>query len=569
MHPAPNLAEAPPKNDEPRPGQHQPASPETHVTTNGTHHHDNRGRPGEPTSPPVRKDTTSSTATNATLTSLASFASNETVGSVYSVETSPNFPTQAVFSVKDGTDVNAQRRASRRRTGPLSTVQRERAAIIRKVGACTDCRRRRVACHPNHHGMTWEQAAKKFRSHSPTMQELSPLSGRPLSPAPLNSKPVFTQDPQEMDVDISPTHQHHQHHHQHQPGRAPMNEARISRTPLPSGPRPDKPPGMPPLPGFDSFRPDLQGVANRILTNPCRSRYESVHALFLHWQDDDDQGVRTALGELANVLNNYYNYTFEIKPIPSSSNGCKNPWKWVSQELNDFLEKQDRRDCLKIIYYSGFSYLDGNREMVLARSHHAELASTIRWSYVQQILENSQSDIMVIMDCAYYPSSKPLRKEGVLELIAAAASESHTKFLNRSAFTRALTDQLRTRASQKFKQPLTVAGLHAKLLSAYPEMLKDISPEKEIVTSFPSPLYLHFSTNKYLPSIFLAPLSLGILPPVSDSPSNGSGGSQMSLTFRLSDDTINQDAWAEWFRSMPEGIREVKVEGPYRNNTFR
>ncbi|KAK4212894.1 hypothetical protein QBC37DRAFT_183313 [Rhypophila decipiens] len=34
---------------------------------------------------------------------------------------------------------------------------------MRKIGACDDCRTRRVACHPNHHQMTWEEAERKFR----------------------------------------------------------------------------------------------------------------------------------------------------------------------------------------------------------------------------------------------------------------------------------------------------------------------------------------------------------------------------------------------------------------------
>ena len=192
MHPAPNLAEAPPKSDE-RPRQHSPASPENantnpkanananaHAVSNGTleqHVHP------DPTSPPVRKDTTSSTSTNATAATLATLASNESATTAYSGEASPSFASQAIFSIKDGSDVVAQRRPSRRRTGPLSNLQRERAALIRKLGACSDCRRRRVACHPNHHNMTWEEAARKYRSHSPTLPDLAPLGGRPLSPA--------------------------------------------------------------------------------------------------------------------------------------------------------------------------------------------------------------------------------------------------------------------------------------------------------------------------------------------------------------------------------------------------
>lgn len=144
MHPAPNLAEAPPKSDE-RPRQHSPASPDnanSHAVSNGTLEH--HGHP-DPTSPPVRKDTTSSTSTTATAATLATLGSNESAATTYSTETSPSFANQAVFHVKDGNEVTAQRRPSRRRTGPLSNLQRERAALIRKLGACSDCRRRRVA----------------------------------------------------------------------------------------------------------------------------------------------------------------------------------------------------------------------------------------------------------------------------------------------------------------------------------------------------------------------------------------------------------------------------------------
>ena len=152
MHPAPNLAEAPPtESDEPRPLQHLPASPENHIAAHGTsenhvqHPDDTSGA-----SPPVRKDTNSSTSTTATVATLATITSPETPTTPYSVNGSPTFTTQAVFSARDGTNVVSQRRASRRRTGPLTALQRERAHLIRKMGACVDCRRRRVAvsCFP-------------------------------------------------------------------------------------------------------------------------------------------------------------------------------------------------------------------------------------------------------------------------------------------------------------------------------------------------------------------------------------------------------------------------------------
>lgn len=92
-------------------------------------------------SPPMRQDTGSSISTQATTATLASTETNNTS---YSADTSPNLH-QSIFSLKDGSDVSNSRRTSRRRTGPLSQQSRERAALIRKLGACVDCRRRRVA----------------------------------------------------------------------------------------------------------------------------------------------------------------------------------------------------------------------------------------------------------------------------------------------------------------------------------------------------------------------------------------------------------------------------------------
>jgi hypothetical protein len=180
------------------------------------------------------------------------------------------------------------------------------------------------------------------------------------------------------------------------------------------------------------------------------------------------------------------------------------------------------------------------------------------------------SDTLIIMDAAYYPSSKLVRQQGVLEMVAASAGEDHAKFLDRGAFTRALTAELRTRASQKFMSPLSAAELHAKLLTSYPKLVQDRTPEQEVITSFPSPLHLQLSGNPRLPSILLGPVQrgspLGLESPPSASGSNG----QLTITFRLTDESINADSWVEWLRLMPDCVKDARVEGPYRtSNTFR
>lgn len=196
----------------------------------------------------------------------------------------------------------------------------------------------------------------------------------------------------------------------------------------------------------------------------------------------------------------------------------------------------------------------------LASSNHADRASAIRWSAVQQFFENARSDALLIMDCAYYPSYKTVRQQGMLELIAASAGEDHVELLGRNTFTRALTDLLRLRAVQQYKEPFSAGELHSKLLSLYPQLIRERNPGKELITNFPTPLGMQLSGLKTLPSILIAPLR-GRGPP----PAPPEGGTHLTLTFRLEDGSFNADSWAEWLRSMPQGIREVKVEGPYRN----
>ncbi|KJZ77550.1 hypothetical protein HIM_03274 [Hirsutella minnesotensis 3608] len=507
-----------------------------------------------PGSPPPRKDTTSSISTQAT---TATLASAETSNSSYSADTSPSLH-QSIFSIKDGSDVSNTRRTSRRRTGPLSQQSRERAALIRKLGACPDCRRRRVACHPSHHNLTWEDLVNKFhRSHSPGMPDIAPSlsTGRTLSPAAslAAGHSSFTHDPQEMDVDPSI----HSHHHL---GRPPLSDARI-RTPLPSGPRLEKSLS---LPGIESLKNELQSNVPRALSTPNRGRYNEVLALLLYWQDDDDaDAVKLAVRELADVFEKYYHYTFHIQTIPSSSEGCKSSWRWLSRQLNEFAENRDQRDVMKIVYYAGQTYLDGNREMVLASSRDSGKASTIRWNGIQQILEEACSDTLILMDAAYYPSSRIVRQRGVLELIAASVSEEHDSVLDRCAFTRALTEQLRTRATRS--TPLSAVELHSALLAAYPKMIRDRNPERETVTRFPAPLHAMMSGNSRLPSIFISPV-------YQNSPLRSGfsyeNSPQLHLSIKLHDDHVDIDSWNEWLRLMPEGIKDIKVDGPFRT-TFR
>lgn len=176
------------------------------------------------------------------------------------------------------------------------------------------------------------------------------------------------------------------------------------------------------------------------------------------------------------------------------------------------------------------------------------------------MLEDACSDVLILMDAAYYPSSKMVRNRGVLELIAASVSEEHHDVLDRCAFTRALADQLRTRATRL--SPVSAAELHAALLAAYPKLIQERNPEKETITSFPAPLHIMMSGNPRLPSIFLSPVFQGS--PLRSSSLGYENNPQLHLSIRLNDDNVDVEIWNEWLRLMPEGIKDVRVEGPYR-----
>lgn len=194
-------------------------------------------------------------------------------------------------------------------------------------------------------------------------------------------------------------------------------------------------------------------------------------------------------------------------------------------------------------------------------SKDAQKATTIRWSGIQQILENCTADTLLIMDAAYFPTAKMVREVGVLELIAASMSEEHQGALERCAFTMALAELLRTRATRL--NPLSAAEAHSILFSNYPKMVRDKNPEREVLTSFPAPLHAMTSGNSRLPSIFLSPVT-------HSSPLRGSAHDNyplLQMSIRLNDDHVDIDTWNEWLRLMPEGVRDVKVEGPFRTTT--
>ena len=211
----------------------------------------------------------------------------------------------------------------------------------------------------------------------------------------------------------------------------------------------------------------------------------------------------------------------------------------------------------------------------------------MRWSGIQQALEENVADTLILMDAAYYPSSAMATKAGVLELIAAATSQEHMADVGRCTFTHILAEQLRARATQG--RPLTAAELHSSLLSRYAKVVQDRHPEREIIVSFPSPLHLQTSRNPRLPSVLLAPLPHGVNGGMANGSGNNIGhgngntngaaingssgavglpsasppGPMVCLNVAIPENALELDNWIEWLRAMPDGARDVSLDRAY------
>lgn len=385
-------------------------------------------------------------------------------------------------------------------------------------------------------------------SHSPTFQHnLAPGTVQAFRPVNIN----HTHEPEETGLERSPTGQ--------QPGQqsSPETQSRATRTPLPSGPRLERTAqAVISLPSIDIFRSQLQSATSKIISNPNRSRYSAVRALLLHWDNEQLTEVKDVVDELGSVLNEHYDYMYEADAIPlQSSRG------WLLQRLIEFMRENDHRDVLKIVYYNGHTYLDENRCMILADSKEPKEACEIRWSSIQHLFEEAVSDTLVIMDAPYFGLPEAIRKRGVLEILAAGSFEEHASPLGRCAFTRALIHKLRTQAPRP--KPFSAAELHAQLVSEYPRIIQDLTPDRAFLTKFPAPLHMQLSGSNNVPSILLAPLRRQCSWPKLEDLS--SPDMQLCMTFQLDKDP-NMEQWLDWLRLMPDGVKEIKVEGPSRSH---
>lgn len=91
------------------------------------------------------------------------------------------------------------------------------------------------------------------------------------------------------------------------------------------------------------------------------NRYKAVHALHLRWANESRQDVTQAALDLEKTLRDTYKFSYQTELMPLGTSQVQ-----LKEKIQNFIGKEDERDVLKIIVYTGESYLDGDSMMLTA-----------------------------------------------------------------------------------------------------------------------------------------------------------------------------------------------------------
>ncbi|KUJ07520.1 uncharacterized protein LY89DRAFT_677747 [Mollisia scopiformis] len=430
-----------------------------------------------------------------------------------------------------------------RKRKALSDEDRQRANLVRRLGACDNCRRRKLACSPSHergegHALrlalaTYQKPEKPTNAAEPRVSRkdvarnhrASIRSGDASEYAAFSGSHAFTfhVDPDSIsDVEIRTRHANLQ--------KFGQSLTRAARSTFP-------------------------------ITSP--SMYTSVHVLLLRWQDDDT-GVSKEAERLAEVFLNLYHFEVTVGLIPSDS-----PSRWLSRKILNFVElDDDSRQTLKIVCYGGHSFISETKQCMW--SNDRRFSSTVSWQGCQSLLEEAQSDVLILLDACGVGNASSSVGNGATEVITAggwygAALPEVGPF----SFTTTLTAELRQLSTREF---FTIDQLYQQMLARIQSQLSSDDEKRR----YPTPY--HFISKKdtsLTQSITLCPLQDSLLPGRSggrDTRTPGRKSSDdlhpgMALTVKFKDSydpsDLATDNFMEWLRAIPLPAEAMNVEAGY------
>ncbi|KAH7364583.1 hypothetical protein BKA65DRAFT_491666 [Rhexocercosporidium sp. MPI-PUGE-AT-0058] len=198
---------------------------------------------------------------------------------------------------------------------------------------------------------------------------------------------------------------------------------------------------------LEDFGKSLQEAANAVFAGAGnrRSRYSNVSVILFSWEDEDPNlPVSLEIAALKHVFVNLYGYEAIEWQIPNLNSHTA-----LNLRILQFLAEGDCKN-LKIIYYAGHGKLSSRGQAVWTSygNCHAERPPMVKWSGIQNALEESESDVLILLDCCASGLSNTDEGNGVTELLAACAFNNTTKGVGPFSFTHVLISQLKNLVSR-------------------------------------------------------------------------------------------------------------------------
>ncbi|KAJ3560538.1 hypothetical protein NPX13_g9267 [Xylaria arbuscula] len=222
----------------------------------------------------------------------------------------------------------------------------------------------------------------------------------------------------------------------HAPQPPPPSAASYAHESTPSHPQHYQPQDIPPPPPerheFESFARHLQDAAMLIYRQSQRSPHTQVSVLLLRWEDDT--ATELDLVALEQVLRERYTYGTDRWVIPAIPNASMK----LGVRLTSFLESASP-DHLLIIHYAGHSFVATDKQLYWA-SNAKQDAPKLKWSGFRCIFEESQSDILLLLDSGVVQERSVKGGSSTKQVIAAGTPDHYSREPGARSFTANLTE---------------------------------------------------------------------------------------------------------------------------------
>ncbi|KAF8866141.1 hypothetical protein BDZ45DRAFT_333428 [Acephala macrosclerotiorum] len=193
---------------------------------------------------------------------------------------------------------------------------------------------------------------------------------------------------------------------------------------------------------LETFGQGLHAAAKAVFPNTSKTRYKKVSVLMLCWDDEDPNlPVSDEIKRLDDVFKNNFGFDTNVWKIPGRNSHAK-----LTQRILDLIDTEDDpKDHLFIVYYGGHAKLTHDRLLSWTswRVNRDKKYPTVQWSGVQNVLEQAESDVLILLDCCHAATATTSEGNGVTEMISACAYNAIANGVGYYSFTKELTIELR------------------------------------------------------------------------------------------------------------------------------